>query len=138
LEGSLLHHLRVLQAFDEFKFFHLHFGHTSFMLQALPFFSSHFFVHLLASLELFAVLVLLLFILGLLLLLADHLLDHRCLGEVLVFLVIKLFLCLHFLLLRIIDLILDFFTMCKLVHADLLLLLFLLRTMQHHQLCLFV
>ena len=72
LEGSLLHHLGVLQPLYQFQLLHLHLGNLGLVLQPLRLVASHFLVHLLAGPGFLGFDVLAFLFLRVVLLLFDH------------------------------------------------------------------
>lgn len=89
LEGLLLHHLRVFEALNQLKLLNFHLLDRSLVLKALRLLACHFIMHLLSSPHFLIEMLFFLFVLGLLLLLFDEVLDHVGLGHVLVVLMIK-------------------------------------------------
>ncbi len=137
-KGSLLLHLRVLQPCYKLLLLLLHLGDIGLVLQPLILLASQLILHLLACFLPFVLLAPELLILGLHLLMLDHVLDHVCLGHVLVILVVKELFGLMLLLLCITDFLLYPFFVSHFVIHDLLSLFLLLGHMDHSFLGFFV
>ena len=101
------------------------------MHNPLLFFSGHLLVHLLSCPKFFIELLFFLFFLCFVLLLFDQCLDHSCLGNVLMMLVMKQLLLLLLLCLGNFDVLLHFVTVSSLVIDDFLPLLLFLSLVQH-------